>query len=287
MARLYVLGGGGWVPRPKRSTNCFLLETRRSAILFDCGAGAARLGDAMVQAALKRVPRVLVLLSHYHHDHVEGLHYLPFFLRDHEVVVACPPSKTTGHAAADVLARFGGEPLLPKPFATWGPLFPKGFEIVELREGRNRVMGESVEVAPQPHSDPVVGFRVRDVVYLTDTTARPESAAFAKDAALLIHDAWLDADDQAAGVEDLRTHGVATGAALVARDAGARELILAHLNPAYDEARLERMRFDAAKTFPRTHLADDFRTFEVRAAETDEDAAAAPAVAAGDDDAGA
>ncbi|HYC76491.1 MAG TPA: MBL fold metallo-hydrolase [Planctomycetota bacterium] len=285
MARLYVLGGGGWVPTPRRSTNCYLLETRRSAILFDCGAGAARLGDPMIQAVLRRVPRVLVLLSHYHHDHVEGLSYLPFFLRDHELVVAAPPSKTTGIAARDALERFAGSPFLPRPLLGWASWFPKGFEAVELREGRNRVAGESVEVAPQPHSDPCVGFRVRDVCYVTDTTARPETAAFAKGAALLVHDAWLDAEDREAGVEDLSRHATAEGAATIARDAGVRELVLAHLNPAYPEARLERMRFAAARIFPSAHLADDFRVFEAKAADDEEAAveAADPAAAVRDD----
>ncbi len=285
MARLYVLGGGGWVPTAKRSTNCFLLETRRSAILFDCGAGAARLGDPMFRAVLKRVPRVLVLLSHYHHDHIEGLHYLPFVLKDHEVALACPPAKVTGIAPPEALRRFGGRPFLPRPFSEWGAIFPKGFEVVELREGRNRVLGESVEVAAEPHTDPCVAFRVRDVVYVTDTTARPETASFAKDAAVLIHDAWLDAEDQEAQHQDLKVHATAAGAAIVARDAGARELVLAHLNPAYDEARLERLRFDAAKIFPRAHLADDFRMLEVRASEADEDGAPVPSSAV-DDEAG-
>jgi ribonuclease BN (tRNA processing enzyme) len=283
MARLYVLGGGGWVPTAKRSTSAYLLETRRAAILFDCGAGAARLGDPMLKAVLKRVPRVLVLLSHYHHDHIEGLSYLPFFLRGHETTIACPPSKVTGVAATEALGRFGGSPLLPKPILGWSSQFEKGFEIVELREGRNRVLGEAVDVSAQPHSDPCVAFRVRDVVYVTDTTARPETAAFAKDAAILVHDAWLDAEDQAAGHEDLRVHGAAEGAAMIARDARARILVLGHLNPSYDEARLERMRFDASKIFPETHLADDFRIFEARAADAEDEASPETAAVAEED----
>lgn len=280
MARLYVLGGGGRTPAAKRGTSAYLLETRRIAILFDCGSGVARLGDPMLQAALKRVPRVLVLLSHYHHDHVEGLPHLPHFLRDHEVVVAGPPSKTTGFAVADALGRLVGAPFTSRPIAGWVSRFPKGFEIAELREGRNRVHGESVEVVAEPHSDPCVAFRVRDVVYVTDTTARPETAAFAKGAALLLHDAWLDAADQAAGHEDLRFHGVADGAAMVARDAGARRLVLCHLNPSYDEARLERMRFDASRIFPETHLADDFRAFEARSGDAEDEAPAEAAARA-------
>src|ERR1051325_4438414 len=120
MARLFVLGGGGWVPTPKRSTNAWLIETRRSLILLDCGAGVARLSDPMIQVALGRVPRVLVLLSHWHHDHIAGLHLLPFFLRDHEVTLGCPPAKVTGHAPQDVLARYAGPPLLHTPVLDWG-----------------------------------------------------------------------------------------------------------------------------------------------------------------------
>src|SRR5262245_19259222 len=111
MPKLFVLGGGGWIPTARRLTNCYLIETRRSAILLDGGVGAARLLDPMLQAVLSRVPRALVLLSHYHHDHVEGLHYLLHFLRDHEVTLAAPPSSVTRASAADVLARYGGTPL--------------------------------------------------------------------------------------------------------------------------------------------------------------------------------
>src|SRR5262245_32426805 len=96
MPKLFVLGGGGWIPTARRLTNCHAIETRRSIILLDCGVGAARLMDPMLQAALKRVSRAVVLLSHYHQDHIEGLPYLLHFLRDHEVTLAAPPSSVTG-----------------------------------------------------------------------------------------------------------------------------------------------------------------------------------------------
>src|SRR5262245_188343 len=180
MPKLFVLGGAGWIPTARRLTNCYAIETRRSLILLDCGVGAARLMDPMLQAVLKRVPRALVILSHYHHDHVEGLHYLLHILRDHEVTLAAPPAKVAGGKPADVLARFGGPPMLPFPIATWPQRFPRGFELVELAEGANKVAGEDVTVIAQPHSNPSIGIRVRDVTYVTDTVVRPESAALAK-----------------------------------------------------------------------------------------------------------
>jgi ribonuclease BN (tRNA processing enzyme) len=263
MPKLIVLGGAGWIPTARRLTNCYLIETRRSVILLDCGVGAARLLDPMLQAVLKRSPRALVLLSHYHHDHVEGLHYLLHLLRDHEVTLAAPPAKVAGAKPADILARYGGTPLLPKPIASWRDCFPKGFELVELKEGRNQVAGETVDVIAQPHSDPSTGLRVRDVTYVTDTVARKETVAFAAKSAVLIHDAWLDPEDEEAGHPDLAHHGTAVGAAKVAAEAQVQQLLLGHLNPRYDAARLERMLVAAMQAFPKTRLADDFATFEL------------------------
>ena len=280
MPKLYVLGGGGWIPTARRLTNCYLIETRRSAILLDCGVGAARLLDPMLQAVLARVPRALVLLSHYHHDHVEGLHYLLHLLRDHEVTIAAPPSSVTRASPAEVLGRYGSTPLLPKPIATWREQFPRGFEIVELKEGKNQVAGETVEVLGQPHSDPSVALRVRDVAYVTDTAARKESVPFAKSAAVLIHDAWLDPEDEAAGHPDLAHHGTAVGAARIAAEAQPGQLLLGHLNPRYDASRLERMLVAAMQIFPRTRLADDFATLELREPAEEKPAAAAPALEA-------
>ncbi len=284
MPRLYVLGGGGWIPTPRRSTNSFLIETRRCLIFLDAGVGLCRLSDPMMQAVLRRVPRALVLLSHYHHDHIEGLHYLPHFLRDHDVTLAAPPASVTGVTANEILGRYSGAPLLPHPIVTWPGRFPNGFKLVELSVGRNRVAGETVEVIGQPHSDPTIGFRVRDVCYVSDTTCRPETATFASKAAVLVHDAWLDSEDEASGHEDLRIHGTANGAAQIARDAQVKDLILGHLNPRYDEARLERMLVEAARVFSRTHLANDFQVWEIQSADAEEEAPkAAVAPAAADD----
>jgi ribonuclease BN (tRNA processing enzyme) len=281
MPKLIVLGGGGWIPTARRLTNCYLIETRRSVILLDCGVGAARLLDPMLQAVLKRSSRALVLLSHYHHDHVEGLSYLLHLFRDHELTIAAPPAKVAGGKPSEILGRFGGKPLLPKPISSWGECFPKGFEIVELKEGKNLVAGETVEVIAQPHSDPSIGLRVRDVSYVTDTPARKETAAFAAKSSVLIHDAWLDPEDEEAGHPDLAHHGTAVGAARIAAEAQVQQLVLGHLNPRYDAPRLERMLVAAMQAFPRTRLADDFASFELHEA-ADEKAppAAAPAATA-------
>jgi ribonuclease BN (tRNA processing enzyme) len=235
----------------------------------------------MLQAVLKRTPRAIVLLSHYHHDHVEGLHYLLHFFRDHEVTLAAPSAKVAGAKPADILGRYGSSPLLPKPIASWRDCFPKGFELVELKEGRNQVAGETVDVLAQPHSDPSIGIRVRDVSYVTDTVIRKETVPFVAKSSVLIHDAWLDPEDEEAGHPDLAHHSTAVGAAKIAAEAQVLQLLLGHLNPRYDAARLERMLVAAMQAFPKTRLADDFATFELHepADEKAPPAAAAPPAA--------
>jgi hypothetical protein len=70
--------------------------------------------------------------------------------------------------------------------------------------------------------------------------------------------------------------GTAHGAAALAKEAGVTELVLGHLNPAYDEARLERMLIAACDVFPNTRLANDFTVVDVRTKD-DEDLPAAAA----------
>ncbi len=261
MPRLFVLGSSGWIPTLARQTVAHMIETRRGLIFLDCGSGIARLHDPLFQEMLKRHQRALVLLSHWHHDHIEGLAALPFFLGHMEVTLAGPGPEISGEKAADILARFGGAPLLPKPLPDWSELFSGGFNIVDLRPGKQNIGGEKVEVIVQPHTHPSVGLRVRDVAYITDTAERSESAAFAKGAALLLHDAWLDNEGAAEDGPNALVHASGSGAARVARAAEAKHLVLTHLNPAYDVARLERMFLAAAAIHPATQLASDMATF--------------------------
>jgi ribonuclease BN (tRNA processing enzyme) len=283
MPRLYVLGSGGWIPTLARQTCCYLLETRRGLVFFDCGTGVSRLHDPLLKEVLSRHRRAAVLLSHWHHDHVEGLHYLPFFLRSMEVVLGVPAREISGFDPKELLARFGGRPLLPHPLPEWSGRFAGGFQIQELRPGPNIIHGQEVQVMVQPHSDPSMGFRVRDVVYVTDTCDRPETSTFAARSSLLIHDSWLDRQGVPESPEDARWHGTAEGAARLAREAGCQDLLLAHLNPAYDAQRLDRLLFEATAIFPRSALAADMLCLRIAEAGDEVTGAPVPSMAGGDE----
>lgn len=162
----------------------------------------------------------------------------------------------TGHFDAEQAKRLGLPP---------GPLFGqlKRGETVTLPDGR-AIDGKTL-VGP-----PLIG---RKVVYAGDTGETPRAAELAQDADVLIHEAtYLTADLELA----LRAaHSTAAGAARVAKEAGAKALILTHISPRYDTeagSRLPELLAEAQAIFPNTYLARDFWTFDVPRREPGEEA---------------
>jgi len=181
-----------------------------------------------------------------------------------EVVLAAPGTGIIGVSPEEVLARYGGEPLLPVPFSRYQERFKGGFSVQEVKPGGNTFLGEEVEALVQPHIGPSVSFRVRDVAYVTDTCARDETRELALKANLLIHDAYLDREEAEQRPELALVHGVAHEAARVALESGVGELLLAHLNPAFHQGRLDRMAVEACTVFPRSQLARDMMSLDIK-----------------------
>ena len=106
-----------------------------------------------------------------------------------------------------------------------GPLYgllQRG-ESVTLPDGRTVVASDIVD-PDRP------GLRV---AYCTDTGPSEAAVELARDADLLIHEATYTTDMREEAEE--RGHSTAAGAAAVARDAGARQLLITHFSPRYDD----------------------------------------------------
>jgi ribonuclease Z len=104
----------------------------------------------------------------------------------------------------------------------------------------------------------------RVVVYCTDTTYCRSSVELARDADLLIHEATFAEADEALAVRS--THSTAATAARVAREAGARKLLITHFSPRYfpgNETEPEDLLREARAVFPPTELARDFLSVDV------------------------
>jgi len=130
-------------------------------------------------------------------------------------------------------------------------------ELVELQPGTQQIGGEAVDVAVLEGKSPACVVRVRDICYAVGCSAREQTAALAKGSALLIHDAFLDAADLEADGSLGERHATAAAAARLAKESGVSDLLLAHLNPAHEPGRAERLQFEASSLFPRSLVATD------------------------------
>jgi ribonuclease Z len=133
-----------------------------------------------------------------------------------------------------------------------GPLFSqlKAGASVKLADGRT-VRPEEVVGPPRPG---------RKIVYVGDTRPSERLVEFARGADVLIHDCTL-ADDLAEKAAE-NAHSTPSGAADVAKRAGAGQLVLIHISPRYeDDATLLEQ---ARKIFQNTVVAKDMMEIEVK-----------------------
>ena len=105
-----------------------------------------------------------------------------------------------------------------------GPLFGA------LQRGRSVEVGGRV-VRPEEVVDPPRRGRV--VVVTGDTRPCPATVVAARGADVLVHDSTFGDEEQSRAEETM--HSTAREAARVAREAGARELVLTHLSTRYDQ----------------------------------------------------
>ncbi len=164
---------------------------------------------------------------------------------------------TVGYALAEHtrLGRFNPE-LARELGVPEGPLWGKLHkgETVELPDGRR--VGPA-DLVGQPR-------RGRTVVYTGDTRPSPGVVEAARGADLLIHDATFGEEERARAVET--GHSTAAQAAEVAREAGARRLVLTHISPRYTRDAPELLA-EAKAVFPESLVARDGLTLEVPFAE--------------------
>jgi ribonuclease BN (tRNA processing enzyme) len=185
-----------------------LVRDGSRALLLDAGSGLPR-------ADLEGVRELHIVLTHFHPDHVYGLHAVPSL----PVVptIWAPGRLAYGRASEEILA-----PLRSSPLAAFTP--EELGEVRELAE-RQEIGGFDVAARVQErHWDPTVGIRVADFLALiTDTAYDPGSGPFARGVRHLLHEAW--------SLEGTEGDASAADAARVAREAGAGTLTLIHLHP--------------------------------------------------------
>ena len=92
------------------TTSLLVVGEGGERILVDAGTGVRRLGKALLQAG--GAPRVWLLMTHYHLDHLAGLPMLPVLHQPDWTVTLAAPARP-GATIRDIMARMLDEPFWP------------------------------------------------------------------------------------------------------------------------------------------------------------------------------
>jgi phosphoribosyl 1,2-cyclic phosphodiesterase len=246
------------------NSSCVEIEAGAHTLIFDAGTGIIALGKELLRRDRARV--VHIFLSHFHHDHIEGLRYFePAYRPDWRCYVYGPGAG--GADVARMLDRTMEKRLFPVSLAE----LPAQLKLRTLSKRQTIRLAGSPAVRVQAlHSSahPKVGvllYRVecagRSVVYATDVEApkggHDDVVRLAHRADLLIHDAqYSDAEY----FHDHRSkvgwgHSTVRMSAEIAREAEVNRLLLYHHDPTHDDRTVRQLERLARKIFPATQAA--------------------------------
>ncbi len=243
---LHLLGTTGYHPNSRRHTACLMLPEQ--GIVLDAGTGMFRVRERL------RTRELDVFLTHAHLDHVVGLTYLFDTLYEKQV------SRVTVHAERDKLDALErhllAEPLFPvKLPCDWRPLDG----LVALAGGG------ALSYFSLKHPGGAIGFRLEwpghTMAYVSDTTASPDAEYIAaiQGVDLLVHECYFP--DRLSALAEKTGHSSTSNVAQVASRAGARRLVLVHMNP-LDESDDPVDLQTARAIFPNTELGADEAVYE-------------------------
>jgi ribonuclease BN (tRNA processing enzyme) len=231
------LGTNGWYDTETGNTICTLVQTERYDIIFDAGNGIHR-----AERHIDGGRPVFLFLSHFHIDHIEGLHILAKF-RFPKGLCICGPA-----GSRKILGTFLNDPFTV-PFAA----LPYPARILEIPE-EAASLPFSVEVLPLRHSAFTLGFRIamdsRIISYCPDTGYCENAVTLAKSADLLITECAFKPGQSS----EIWPHLNPETAARIALEAGAKRLALTHFDAGVYQRLAERRESEAvaAGIFPAT-----------------------------------
>ena len=229
--KLHILGVSGPFPESGGATSGYLLEAENTLLQFDLGSGTlARLTALAPPESLSAL-----LLSHWHFDHAADLTVLLYRLEalGSRLKVFAPRDESSA------LRRIAAA--------------SSCFELTDVAPGDAFTVGSCRIFAGEArHPVPCVGYRVesegRVFGYTGDTNTLPSLSGFYRDSSLLLADALFPS----AQWSEQKPHLSAALAAEMAREAGAEQLVLTHLNPFFSPRLLLR---EAQAVHPRVSLA--------------------------------
>jgi ribonuclease BN (tRNA processing enzyme) len=242
------LGTNGWYDTITGNTVCILIETEKYDIVLDAGNGIHKL-DSYVSG---RKP-VFIFLSHFHLDHIAGLHILGKFKFEQELVI-CGPEGTK-----KVLTT-----LIALPFTMPFGQLEYRTVLLELPAEINKLPFH-VEALPLKHASLTLGYRFRIdekiVSYCPDTGYCENALKLAADADLLITECAYRPGQTVESWPHLNPET----AARIAVESRVRLLHLVHFDASLYTSLEDRMLAEetAKKIFPKTVASLDGMQIEI------------------------
>src|SRR3972149_2859208 len=299
--RVVFLGTSGAIPTLQRSLPAVLIQRGNEQLLFDCGEGVQRQMIRAKVGFHKKMKVVLSHLHGDHVLGLPGLLQtmalmdrtkkvevygpegtvsflkcvsetlrfgLTFQVEVHEVRddgVVCSENDYTveaawaNHVTPSLAYAFLEKPrpgkFYPEKAAALG--VPKGLLWSKLQHGESVAVLDGRVVKPEEVAGQAR--RGRKIVYSGDTRPFKGFAKFATRADLVVHEATFD--DALVEKAKLDGHSTPSQAALQAKRAKAKMLVLTHVSARYTDAAL--LLEQAKKVFPNTVVAEDFMVLEL------------------------
>lgn len=209
-------------------------------ILLDLGTGLRYLGKDLMVVANGKPFEGTALVSHLHWDHIQGLPFFVPILQPGASMNLIGPVQDEGELA-EAIASFVCPPLFP---VTLDEL-PGEITMTARADGAFSVGSATVTVASVPHVGPTNGYRIEtddaSVAYIPDHQQPGIGATEVADSVLelcegvdlLIHDAQYDSEEFP--LKSTWGHSTIDYAAEIARQAGAKRLVLFHHDPSHDD----------------------------------------------------
>ncbi|MHB9155629.1 MAG: ribonuclease Z [Endomicrobiales bacterium] len=238
--KISFLGTNGWYDTDTGNTVCALIQTKNEHIVLDCGTGFYKL-----DRYIKDEKPVYLFLSHFHFDHVFGLHALNRFDFPQGIHMYGPRG----------IKKFIGA-LIRGPYTMPLGKLRTRVTLHDLSETRPPV---SVEFKKLKHPSLCYGYRFtldgKVVTYCTDTGMTENIISLAKNADLFISECAFKAGQ----TSPKWGHMNPELAAAAAKEAGAKKLCLMHFDAALYTSKKDRL---AAEKKARGIFGKSFAAFD-------------------------
>lgn len=246
--KITFLGTNGWYSTPTGNTQCILIESDSHCIILDAGNGFYKLDKY-----LKEGKPGILFLSHFHLDHILGLHTLTRLTFSGGLKIFGP--KGTRDAIQILVDHPFSIPLRDLPF---------GVDVFELPEEGDKLPFQ-VECLELLHATLTLGYRLdldgKIVAYCPDTGYCENAVRLARGADLLISECSFRPGESHSEWPHLSPQE----ASRIANEAAVKRLILTHFDasryPTLDSR--EAARTVARETFANTIISVDDMQIEI------------------------